>query len=281
MLFGVAYRLLGSATDADDVLQDAYLRWRDVATAEVREPRRYLTRIVTRLALDRLRARGRHESYVGPWLPEPVTTETLAPDPAETAERRDSAATATLYLMERLDPVERAVFVLRAAFEVPYADIAEIVERDAAHCRQLFHRARDRLADDRRRFAPSRQDHSQLLEHFVQAARRGDLAGLRKVLHDGVVAWSDGGGKASAARNAVIGVEKVARFFAGIYGPDRDVDLEAREINGSPGLVVRGPGRFHVLTFAVSGDVISAVFLVSNPDKLERFGTGPTDAGGR
>nr|WP_281352380.1 RNA polymerase sigma factor SigJ [Phytoactinopolyspora alkaliphila] len=275
MLFGVAYRLLGSKTDADDVLQDAYLRWRGVPVDQVREPRRYLTRIVTRLAIDRMRDRQRRESYVGTWLPEPLPTGSSAVlpgavqlDPLDSVEQRDTIATATLYLMERLDPLERAVFVLRTAFELPYAEIADIVERSEEHCRQLHRRASRRLAEDRRRFTPSRQEHAQLVERFLRAARDGDLATLRDVLHDDVVTWSDGGGKVKAARNEIVGAERVVRFFAGILGRNRNPVITGVELNGTPGAVVAYQDGLQVVTVAVTEDRISAVFLVSNPDKL-------------
>ncbi|WP_205856944.1 RNA polymerase sigma factor SigJ [Phytoactinopolyspora endophytica] len=268
MLYGVAYRILGSSSDADDVLQDAYLRWRAIERREVHEPRRYLSRMVTRLAIDRLRTRTKQETYVGTWLPEPVPTEHSASDPLDSVEQRDTLATATLYLMERLDPVERAVFVLRSAFDVPYAEIAEIVQRTAEHCRQLYRRASDRLAASAPRFTPSRREHAALLERFLAAARDGDLAALRAVLHDDVVTWSDGGGKVRAARNAVVGVDKCVRFFVGVYGTKRRPAIIPLELNGSPGAVLRDADMYQALTFGVRDGKIAAIFLVSNPDKL-------------
>lgn len=276
MLLGLAYRMLGSTGDAEDVLQDAYLRWRGVDRSGVREPRRYLARTVTRLALDRLRDRKARDAYVGPWLPEPVVTAPSPFDPLETVEQRDSVSTATLYLMERLDPVERAVFVLRSAFDLPYAEIADIVDRTPEHSRQLYHRATARLADDRRRFAPSRREHAVLLERFLVAAREGDLATLRSLLHDDAVAWSDGGGRAKAARNAVLGADKVARFFAGIYTRGRP-PYELLELNGTPGAILTLSGGPQVLTFSVDGDRISAVFMVTNPDKFRGLRLLPSD----
>ncbi|NDL58793.1 sigma-70 family RNA polymerase sigma factor [Phytoactinopolyspora sp. XMNu-373] len=271
MLFGVAYRLLGSVSEADDVLQDAFLKWLNVERDRIREPRRYLTRIVTRLAIDRLQARAAQNTYVGSWLPEPVPTEAASwLDPLETSVQRDSVATATMHLMERLDPVERAVFVLRQAFELPYAEIAETVERTAEHCRQLHRRASQRIGQDRRRFRPSRREHARLLERFLEAARDGDLAALRTVLRDDVVVWSDSGGKARAARNAVHGLDRVSRFFAGIYSRNTFA-ITPIELNGSPGAVLQAEGTTHAITFAVADDVISGVFLVVNPDKLTAF----------
>ncbi|PSL08538.1 RNA polymerase sigma-70 factor (ECF subfamily) [Haloactinopolyspora alba] len=267
MLLGLAYRLLGSAGDAEDVMQDVYLRWRDVDRDQVREPRRYLSRMVTRLALDRLRRRQAHEEYVGPWLPEPVAT-TVAPfDPLETVEQRDSVATATLLLLERLDPVERAVFVLRSAFDFPYAQIAEIVDRTPEHCRQLNLRARTRVADDRRRFTPSRREHAELLERFLAASRDGDLATLRTLLHDDVVSCSDGGGRVRSARHPIVGADRVARFFAATHHRHQP-SAEFVEVNGAPAAVTVSPAGRHVITFAVSDGRISGLYVVANPDKL-------------
>lgn len=274
MLLGMAYRMLGSAGDAEDVVQDAYLRWRDVERDSVREPRRYLSRTVARLALDRLRERRTRERYIGPWLPEPVATAPSPFDPLETVEQRDSVSTATLYLMERLDPVERAVFVLRSAFDLPYGEIAAIVERTPEHCRQLYRRAAARLADDRRRFAPSRREHAVLLERFLHAARDGDLATLRTLLHDDAVAWTDGGGRTKAARNPLLGADRVARFFAGIHTRHRPA-YEVVELNAAPGALV-GLASPQALTFAVSDGRISALFAVSNPDKLTGVGLLPS-----
>ncbi|TDE10187.1 sigma-70 family RNA polymerase sigma factor [Jiangella asiatica] len=274
MLLGMAYRMLGSTGDAEDVIQDAYLRWRSVDRDEVTEPRRYLSRMVARLALDRLRERRDRERYVGPWLPEPVITAVLpapAPpnDPQETAEQRDTLSVATLYLMERLNPVERAVFVLRSAFELPYDEIAGIVDRTPEHCRQLHRRAVARLADDRQRFEPSRREHAVLLERFLSAARDGDLARLRALLHDDVVAWTDGGGKAKAARNPVLGADRVARFFAGIHSRNRPA-IVLLELNASPAALL-GLSTPQAVTFTVVDGRISGLFVVANPDKLARL----------
>lgn len=274
MLLGMAYRMLGSTGDAEDVLQDAYLRWSSVDRADVAEPRRYLSRMVARLALDRLRERKARERYVGPWLPDPIITGGTPADPQETAERRDTLSVATLFLMERLDPVERAVFVLRSAFELPYAEIAGIVERTPEHCRQLHRRAAARLADDRRRFAPSRREHAVLLDRFLRAARDGDLARLRALLHDDVVAWTDGGGKVKAARNPVRGADNVARFFAGIHSRHRP-PFAAVELNATPGAVL-GLDNPQAITFTVVDGRISGLFAVANPDKLARLPLSPS-----
>ncbi len=274
MLMGLAYRMLGTPHDAEDVLQDAYLKWQNVDRQDIREPRRYLSRTVTRLAVDRLRQRE-HEPYDGTWLPAPVTGTSTAHDPAESAEQRDSLSIATLFLMERLDPVERAVFVLRAAFSLPYDEIAGTVDRAPEHCRQLYRRATHRLNTDRRRFAPSRAEHRELLERFLAAARDGDLATLRTLLHDHVVTWSDGGGRVRAARHPILGADRVVRFFAGIY-TRRTTTVEHLLINGNPGALTRVDGLHHLITFTVVDDRISAMFIMSSPAKIDWFlaGTG-------
>ena len=272
MLLGLAYRMLGSMHDAEDVLQEAYLKWQATDRDAVREPRRYLSRTVTRLAIDRLRHRHAHEVYPGPWLPEPVATATATAsfDPAESLDQRDSLATATLFLMERLNPVARAVFVLRSAFDLPYDDIAETVQRTAEHCRQLHRRAAQRLATDQRKYTPSRIEHRELLERFLVAAREGDLTTLRSYLHADVVAWSDGGGKVRAARRPVLGADRVARFFAGIHTRQRYI-VEHLLVNGTPGALTSHDGIDMVLTFTVADGRISGLFLTANPAKVDRF----------
>ncbi|WP_166352862.1 RNA polymerase sigma-70 factor [Phytoactinopolyspora limicola] len=270
MLFGIAYRMLGSVAEAEDAVQDTYLRWLSADRTAVREPRRYLSRIATRLAIDRLRVRVEREVYVGQWLPEPVpTAESSLFDPLDTVMKRASLAMATLHLMERLDPVERAVFVLREGFELSYAEIAETVERSPDHCRQLYRRASKHLERDRPRFSPGRREHARLLERLLDAARHGDLPGLREVLHHDVVIWSDGGGKVTAARNPVVGADRVSRFIAGIYSrPQQEMDVTLVELNGAPGAVVRLTSQTHAVAFAVGDGLISGIFVVSNPDKL-------------
>ncbi|MEU8024078.1 MULTISPECIES: RNA polymerase sigma factor SigJ [Micromonospora] len=280
MLLGLAYRLLGSLHDAEDVLQDAYLRWLGADRAAVAEPRRYLSRVVTRLAIDRLRARqAARETYVGPWLPEPVAT---APSPfgppveppfgpPEHAELRDSLSLALLHLLERLTAPERAVYVLRTAFALPFAEIAEILGRSAADCRQLHHRATDRVAADRRRFTAGPGEQRRLLDAFLAAARDGDLARLTALVADDVTAWSDGGGRVRSARNPVRGADRVARFFAGVHGPRRRQPprLAPTELNGQPGVVIHWPdGRRYALAVAAADGRITGLYLVGNPDKL-------------
>lgn len=264
-LRALAYRLLGSWHDAEDVLQDAFVRWSRADRTDVDEPRRYLTRVVTRLAVDRLRARAR-EAYVGPWLPEPVATD---PSPFGTVDTSDLSI-AVLHLMERLTPPQRAVYVLRTAFGVDYPEIARIVGRPPEHCRQLHHRAAEALSGHPR-FSADRAETSRLVDAFAAAARRGDLSALERLLHTDVEAWSDGGGRVRAALRPVLGARKVARLFAAVYGRPRAFTASPVEVNGHPGLVVRYVTRTHVLAVAVTDGLVSRVFLVANPAKLTAF----------
>ncbi|MFG2058912.1 RNA polymerase sigma factor SigJ [Micromonospora sp. NPDC048930] len=274
MLLGLAYRLLGSLHDAEDVLQEAYLRWLDVDRESVAEPRRYLSRVVTRLALDRLRARqAARETYVGPWLPEPVPTDPSPFGPLDTVELRETLSTALLHLLERLTPPERAVYVLHTAFALPYAEIAEVLDRSAADCRQLHHRAVARLADERRRFTAGPAEQRRLLDAFLAAARDGDLARLTELVAADATAWSDGGGRVKAARNPVHGADRIARFFAGVYGrPRPGVRAAPVELNGAPALVLTWPtGVRYTLAATAADGRITGLYLVGNPDKLTRL----------
>ncbi|SCL38744.1 RNA polymerase sigma-70 factor, ECF subfamily [Micromonospora rhizosphaerae] len=270
MLLGLAYRLLGSLHDAEDVLQEAYLRWLGADRESVAEPRRYLSRVVTRLALDRLRARqAARETYVGPWLPEPVPTAPSPFGPLDSVELRDSLSAALLHLLERLTPPERAVYVLHTAFALPYAEIAEILDRSVADCRQLHHRAAARIIDDRRRFTAGPAEQRRLLDAFLAAARDGDLDGLTKLVAADATAWTDGGGAVSAALNPVHGADRIARFFAGIYGRRPTVEWASLELNGGPALLLRWPsGVRYTLTVAAAHGRITNLYLVGNPAKL-------------
>ncbi|WP_431936821.1 RNA polymerase sigma factor SigJ [Micromonospora sp. RP3T] len=274
MLLGLAYRLLGSLHDAEDVLQEAYLRWLGVDRETVTEPRRYLSRVVTRLALDRLRARqAARETYVGPWLPEPVPTDPSPFGPLETVELRETVSTALLHLLEQLTPPERAVYVLHTAFALPYAEIGDILDRSAADCRQLHHRAAARLTEQRRRFTAGPAEQRRLLDAFLAAARDGDLARLTDLVAADATAWSDGGGRIRAARNPLYGADRIARFFAGVYGRRRPgVRIASVELNGAPALVLSWPdGTRYTLGVAAAGGRITGVYLVGNPDKLSRI----------
>lgn len=270
LLFTVAYEMLGSAADAEDVVQEVWLRWVDVDVAQVRDPRAYLVRMTTRLALNRLRTLARRrEDYVGTWLPEPVLT---SPDVAQDVELADSVSTAMLLVLEALPPTERAVFVLREVFDVPYAEIAEAVGKSEPAVRQVASRARAHVAERRPRSSVSTAERDAVIERFRAATETGDLQGLMDVLAPDVVLMTDGGGKVQAALNPIRGRDKVLRFLAGVT-PDA-LELEPVWLNGSPAIqfVVDGQ-RDGVGTMLVEDGVVTRLFLVRNPDKLGAVGT--------
>ncbi|MFG3280923.1 RNA polymerase sigma-70 factor [Streptomyces sp. NPDC048111] len=270
VLLGLAYRLLGSRWDAEDVVQDAYLRWRRVDRAEVRDARGFLITVVSRLAIDQLRsARVTREAYPGPWLPEPVATDAFGP--LDTAELRDTLAYATVHLMERLTPPERAVFVLREAFQLPYEEIASIVDASVANCRQLYSRAGRHLASGRDRFPLAADEHADLLARFLEAAQGGDLGALADLLAEDVVAWSDGGGKVSAARRPVIGRAKVLAFLTGLLTRYAVEAFEIVDVNGGPAVSLTTDGRRQIALVSFRNGLVEAVYTIRNPDKLARF----------
>jgi RNA polymerase sigma-70 factor (ECF subfamily) len=270
LLFSIAYRMLGSASEAEDVVQDSYLRYRSAPPGEVRSAKAYLSTIVTRLCLDQLKsARARREQYIGPWLPEPLLT---VDDPPElrTVELRESVAPAFLVLLESLTPQERAVFLLREVFEYGYDEIAAMLALSAANCRQIFHRAQRQVAERRPRFEPAPEAQRRLVERFLVACRDGDMAALTAVLAEDIVAWSDGGGKVSAARNPIRGREHVARYLLGQLQKARaGLRYELAEVNGLPAvLTFDGATLVYVATFELSGGAVHGLHSVLNPDKL-------------
>ncbi|MFI5485503.1 RNA polymerase sigma-70 factor [Micromonospora echinaurantiaca] len=270
LLFTVAYELLGSAADAEDVLQETWLRWVGVDLTTVREKRAYLVRIVTRQALDRLRALDRRkESYVGPWLPEPLLT---APDVAEDVELADSVSMAMLLVLETLAPIERAVFVLREVFDVDYDEIAEAVDKTPAAIRQIAYRARAHVAARRPRGVASPAETRAALGAFQRAVETGDLQGLLDILAPDVVALSDGGGIKHALLRPIVGAGKVARLLAvGWWQRDAGRSVEVVQINGSPGLLVRVNGEIDgVVAVRVENGYITGAYHVRNPEKLSR-----------
>jgi RNA polymerase sigma-70 factor (TIGR02957 family) len=275
-LFSLAYRMLGSAVDAEDVVQTAWLRWN--SAGEVQNPPAFLTTVVTRLCLDELgSARARREAYVGPWLPEPVLTAELGP--LETAEQREQVSLAALTLLERLTPAERAVCVLRDAFGYPYDEIADVVGLTAANCRQVHRRARARLAQDApRRFDVPPTKHVELGGLLFAAAMAGDLAALESALAEDVVLLSDGGGLASAARRPVVSRNHVARFLIGIVAKTSgDVRTEVADVNGVPALLAYVDGRLAVVVvFESDGEQVSRLLLAVNPEKLHRLSAAVT-----
>ncbi|MGW5720087.1 RNA polymerase sigma-70 factor [Amycolatopsis sp. NPDC003865] len=270
LLFTVAYQMLGSAADAEDVLQETWLRWAGVDRAAVRDERAYLVRITTRLALMRLRTLGRRkESYVGPWLPEPLLT---APDVAEDVELADSVSMAMLLVLETLTPAERAVFVLREVFALDYDEIAEAVGKTAAAVRQIAHRARSHVAARRPRGAVSPATSRDALEAFRRAVATGDLRELLEVLAPDVVFLGDGGGVVQAVLEPVAGAPAVARLLTAGLDNFSTGSLTAVQVNGHPALVLRRDGEVDtVLALRVDDGLVTGLYAVRNPAKLSRL----------
>jgi RNA polymerase sigma-70 factor, ECF subfamily len=280
VLFGIAYRMLGSAAQADDIVQEAYLRWAGVNQAEVESPRAYLTTVVTRLSIDHLRsAQVRRESYRGPWLPEPIYAEEpdgLTLDSGEFGSGdlgtvlADSLSLAFLVLLEELAPAERAAFLLREVFAYDYSEIARMLERNEPACRQLVSRARHRIGDRRKRFDADREQSRELTRRFVIACAGGDVAELMSLLTDDVVIWTDGGGKTKSAPRPVVGPWRSARFLIHVA---KEVATETQvpeaTLNGQPGLVFEYEGEItSAVVVDVLGGKISGIRVVANPEKL-------------
>ena len=281
-LISVAYRILGSVTDAEDTVQEAWLRWSGVNTSDVRDPRAFLVRVTTRLAIDRLRrAKTLRESYVGPWLPEPILT---GRDVAEDVALAESVNMAMLVVLETLSPLERAVFVLREAFGMSYAEIANVLGRRVEAVRQLGHRARDHVQERRSRFDADQSEQRRETERFLEATSTGDLEGLMAVLAPEVTLVADGGGRALAPRRPIRGAEKVARFLLAIATEERmarflrsvgsepvaaNLRVHVSQVNGGPGiLVISGDKPISTLVLDVSDGVVRTIHLVANPEKL-------------
>ncbi|MER6632986.1 RNA polymerase sigma-70 factor [Streptomyces sp. NPDC000987] len=270
LLFTVAYEMLGSAADAEDVLQETWLRWAGVDLAAVRDPRAYLVRITTRQALTRLRTLGRRkESYVGTWLPEPLLT---APDVAEDVELADSVSMAMLLVLETLAPTERAVFVLREVFDVGYDEIAEAVDKSPAAVRQIAHRARAHVAARRPRGTVSPAETRSALDAFRRAVETGDLQCLVDILAPDVVFLGDGGGIRQAVPQPVRGADKVARLLAGGLGRITAASLRPAQVNACPALVLRMDGAIDtVVAVRVDDGLVTGLYAVRNPEKLSRM----------
>ena len=271
LLFTVAYELLGSAADAEDVLQETWLRWVGVDLGAVHDQRAYLVRITTRQALNRLRTLGRRkESYVGPWLPEPLLT---APDVAEDVELADSVSMAMLLVLETLTPAERAVFVLREVFDVAYGEIAEAVGKSPAAVRQIAHRARAHVAARRPRGVVSQAETRDALEAFQRAAETGDLQRLLSILAPDVVFLGDGGGVVQAVRTPVVGAGGVARLLAvGLSRIPAAASLQPAQVNGYPALILRLNGEIDtVMAVRIDDGLITGLYAVRNPEKLSHM----------
>jgi RNA polymerase sigma-70 factor (TIGR02957 family) len=276
LLFSVAYRMVGSVSEAEDLVQEAFVRLRRATAAgtAVDEPKAFLVTVTTRLAIDHLRsARVRREAYVGPWLPEPVVAESHPEDLVEMAE---SLSMAFLVLLEALSPVERAVFLLREVFGYPYDEIAEIVEKSEANCRQIFARARRHVEAGRPRFEAPAEDRDALAREFLAACDRGDLDGLVRLLAEDVAFYGDGGGKAAAVPRPVHGREGVGHLLGGLLrqAERRRLRLVPAVVNGQPGAMVVDPegGLVTTVSLEITGDAVRAIWSVANPDKLRHLG---------
>ena len=272
LLFTVAYEMLGSASDAEDVVQETWLRWADVDHAVVRDPRAYLVRIVTHQALNRLRSVARRrEEYVGEWLPEPLMT---GPDVAADVELAESLSIAMLTVLETLGPTERAVFVLREVFETPYDEIGEAVGKSPTAVRQIAHRARDHVAARRPRMPVSTTEQQEVVDRLLAALRHGDLQGLLDVLAPDVVAVADGGGFVAASRRPIRGAERVAGL---LIAAGRAADLEVKGVwlNGSPGGRIDIAGQVAAVSLSVENGRITRIYVIANPHKLARLDGGP------
>ncbi|MEU9013047.1 RNA polymerase sigma-70 factor [Streptomyces sp. NPDC048479] len=286
LLFSVAYRILGTAVDAEDAVQDAWIKWSAADRSQVAEPKAYLTRIVSNLAMERLRStRHKRETYVGPWLPEPILT---IADTADAVTNAESVSMAMLVVLESLSPLERAVFVLKEVFGFNHAEIAEAVERSEPAVRQAVHRAREHVQARRPRFTVDRPRQSEVTERFLDAATGGDINTLMELLSPDVTLWTDGGGKVRQALRPVVGAQTVAAWFAAIgtvtyQGVDpADMKADLVEINGGPGMVFSGSGRvIATVTFDFDADGrITTIHNVANPDKLRVIAGGrPRDLG--
>lgn len=268
LLFSIAYRMLSSATDAEDIVQEAFLRWLEANEKEVQSPRAYLTTIVVRLCIDQARsARAQREVYVGPWLPEPLPT---GQEPGETVTLAESLSFAFLVMLENLNPLERAVFLLREIFEYDYNEIAPIVGKSEANCRQVLHRARQHLGQRRPRFDVSHGEQERITHQFMQAAADGDMKGLLNLLADDIVFTADGGGKARAGLMPIHGPDRVARGMLGTLAKSpAGIQGRVEEVNGQLAIVGYLNGHaYGTLHFEIVGDRIQHIYSVVNPDKL-------------
>jgi RNA polymerase sigma-70 factor (ECF subfamily) len=279
LLFSIAYRMLGSVSEAEDIVQEAFVRYQRALADDtvVESPKAYLSAVVTRVAIDQLKsARVRRETYVGEWLPEPLVTDDGAGDPAASAEQTESLSMSFLLLLERLTPVERAVFLLHDVFDYGFEEVGRIVHRTPATCRQHAVRARRFVADNRPRFDASERERDELVGGFLAAADRGDLNRLIELLAEDVIVHGDGGGKVPQSSAPIEGADKVSRMYAGFGDQLRRIGatLEPHRINGQPGVLARGPhgGVMAVMSFDVVDGRIATIRSIVNPDKLAHLG---------
>jgi RNA polymerase sigma-70 factor (ECF subfamily) len=279
LLFSIAYRMLGSVAEAEDIVQESFLRYQRALDEEARidSPRAYLSAVTTRLAIDHLRsARTRKETYVGEWLPEPLLTDERAPDGARYVEEADSLSMAFLLLLERLSPVERAVFLLHDVFDYGYDEVAEIVGKTEDNCRQLALRARRHIAEHKPRFEASCEQRETLATRFFEAVGDGDMDGLIELLAADATVYGDGGGKAPQWPHPIVGRDRVVRLLVGLGHQARDLGVTWRraEVNGQPGAMFFDPtgDLISVMTLDISDGVVQTVRSVINPDKLAHIG---------
>lgn len=272
-LFGIAYRMLGTHAESEDILQEAYLKWHQANAESIETPEAWLVTVVTRLSIDRLRkASSERETYIGPWLPEPIIVSD-APSPEEELELASNLSMAFMVLLERLSPVERAAFLLHDIFDCAYADVARIVGKTETASRQLIHRARERVRTDKPRFEADEKERAKLIKKFSAAANAGDEKTLLALFSDEVSMISDGGGKVTAARKIIHGKNKLAHALA-MFGAKAGADLTNvfYNINGELGILTFYEGKiFSATTFDVEDGKISALYRVMNPDKLKAF----------
>lgn len=270
-LFSIAYRMMGSASEAEDIVQDTYLRYRQAPSSEIRSLKSYLATLVTRLCIDHLKsARVQREEYIGPWLPEPLLTSGQESMPFETAAQHESISLAFLVLLETLSPPERAVFLLHDIFDFDYQEIAGMIGKSPASCRQLGHRAKASIASRNHRYEPSRETHLRLLNHFLLACQEGDVEGLKEILAQDVVNYGDGGGKVVAALRPVVGIDAVMRLWLSLtHKAPADLSITFEEVNGQPAVISWiGDRVYDVVSFEVVDGKIQAIRGILNPDKL-------------
>ena len=273
-LFAIAYRMLGQVMDAEDLLQEAYIRWQEIDLLTIESAKAFLTTMITSLCIDSLRsARVKRESYIGPWIPEPILTSKLPPV-SDTVAMRESVSVAFLFLLEALSPIERASFLLREVFDYDYAEIADIIEKSPANCRKITSRARQSLSASQPNWSltptSSNETHLKLIEQFVQACLTSDIPSLKSILQEDVILWSDGGGKALAARKPVNGAAQVALFLVNLnrFTPEAFA-FRLSSVNGLPSLLLySGQEPISVITFAVQDGAITQFQNILNPDKL-------------
>lgn len=272
-LFGLAYRMLGTKADAEDMVQEAYLRWHQANTDEVRSPEAWLVTVVTRLCIDRLRSASiEREKYPGKWLPEPILGD-LLPSPEDQVELASNLSMAFMILLERLAPVERAAFLLHDVFDCDYPQIARIIGKSESACRQIMHRARERVRRDQRRFEASEEDRIRLIKKFSEAIDANDEQTLLALFAEDATLIGDGGGKAPAVRNIIYGAERITRLYLTVARrSEGNITRVLQLINGEPGLVIFTDGQLTgTLSFEIYGDRIHALYSVLNPDKLKEL----------